>query len=170
MKRRLECSLLLGSQQFVEFHVEGSVELSDLPSTEFGVQFGLGRSDDDDHQDGSNVADWFGAFSTYTWLRRAAEDTHTALKNPADDVLFLFRAFEWLQKGLKVRWSELGTHIDVPQADLARLKKQANHQRAAARHAFESGTKTHLDLHSWGEGALHAIARARAAVDPEYKQ
>ena len=169
MKRRLECSFLVGNQQFVEFEREGHILITELPSTPFGVAFGLAEVEDS--KAGTEVARWFGAFTQHVWLSRAAEDIHTALKLPAEDVLFVFRAFEWLQKGLDVSWANLGERIDVPQHNLTSLKKRANNWDTAVRHAVTSGRKTRFgDDRSWVHGALHAIVHSFAYVDPEYKE
>ncbi len=171
MCRRLECSLLVGARQFVQFEPEGGAFLSKLEFAPFEASFLLGNLPD--LQEGSSVADWFAAFSQHNWLRRAAEDLHTAMKLPSEDMLFMFRAFEWLQKGLECGWSDLGAKVDVPQVNLTRLKKDANSWDTAARHAVPSGHKLHFGedaMPTWIQGALHAIVHARAAVDTGYAQ
>ena len=170
MKRRLECSLLVGNRQFFEFELEGHTLITKLLSRPFEAQFSLGCVDE--LEKGDSVGDWFGAFSQHTWLRRAAEDIYTAVKIPAEETLFIFRAFEWLQKGLEVGWADLGSRVDIPQVNLKRLKKEANSWDAAARHAVVSGNKQRLgeSAPSWVNGTLHAIVHARAAVDPAYKE
>ena len=172
MRGRLETSLLIGNDQFVEFQFEGRVLLTDLGTAgPFGATFGLGDTDESD--EGTAVVEWFGALTKHTWLRRAAEDVYMALKVPSENPLFLFRAFEWLQKGLDVSWGDLGATVDIHQTNLKRLKKEANSQVSAARHAVPSGRKLHFEdkvAGSWAHGALHAIAYARTVVDSDYKR
>ena len=150
VKRRLECSLLVGHSQYVEFQPEGFVLLTELDNGDFQATFALGSLDES--ESGKSTADWFSSLTAHTWLRRAVEDIHTAIKLEQENVVFLFRAFEWLQKGLNVPWKDLGPCVDVPQVNLKRLKKEANNWNAGARHAVDSGKKIRFgekELGSW---------------------
>jgi len=173
MAQRLECAALICLHTVVDLEfvsrvlVEG-VQISEAFSLAYwGVSGELG--------DPTDFGDWFRVFSQsqWAWLRRAAEDAHLALTMKYESAVFLYRAFEWLKKGLGVSWSKLGKAIDVPQGNIDEIKKIANQWDSGGRHAAPSGHKLYFDeshVPSWVHGIMHGIIRARATVDEDFRE
>ena len=170
--RRLECAMLVANAGIFQFKLAGRTILWDVglnDSTNISCALGTSNQDSDT---ASSVKDWFIALSQWTWLERATEDVYKSAIMRSDSPMFIFRAFEWLQKGLQVPWKDLGHAVEAPQTNLKNLKKMANSPTSAARHAVESGKRLRLgdDIYAqWGQGALHSIVQARAKVDQQYE-
>ena len=173
MAQRLECATLISLHTVVELELSSRVLMADVQiSDSFALTYwNLGA----DPGDPLDIGDWFHAFSQYKWgwLSRAAEDAHLALTMKYESAVFLYRAFEWLKKGLGVSWSKLGKAIDVPQHNIDYIKKVANQWDSGARHAAPSGHKLYFDeseIPSWVHGIMHGVIHARATVDEDFAQ
>lgn len=168
--RRLMCSLLLGARLYVEFERAGAVRLEGLEMPR-AVDVTFGHDGGNEPYDES-VIDWFRALSDTKWLERAASDVLLALRVPGENLVFLYRAFEWLKVGLNTDWKNLGAAVDVAQQNINHLKKSANSIRSAGRHAVPSGRKARIGtdvLGGWVQGTCHAIVHARGRIDPAWK-
>ena len=171
MVRRLECALLLAKKGIFQFKCTSAWRFSDVEFKDTSTVTCSLRSAEAGH-DTDVIIDWFNAFSRLTLIRRAADDAYMASVMGPEAIFFIYRGFEWLKKALKVSWDDLGSKIDVPQANIKWLKKAANnHDWPAARHAVESGHKGHLDeeiLPTWVYGLVHGIIHARCRLDPKF--
>jgi hypothetical protein len=113
---------------------------------------------------------WIRALCLHTFLRRAAEDAHTALLNPLEALVFVYRGLEWLVEGIGFTWDDIAKELGGTRNDIRELKKSANFE-TGVRHASKSGLKMRPDLRNYGSyvaGLFDIINAARAKVEPGY--
>jgi hypothetical protein len=171
MVRRLECALVMAKAGWFNFALIAAWSFGRLVITDSSTVTCWLKQAESENIDA--VLDWFQAFSQHNLLRRAAEDAYNALTIPMEDILFMYRGFEWLKKCLKVSWKELGATIQVPQQNIITLKKMANNPDLATRHASESGKKLHFEqgvCAGWICGLLHGIVHARCQIDSTFAE
>lgn len=172
MVRRLECSMLMAKEGWFNFTCISRWMLTDLTFCKTSY-VGCGLIETKKTDLGA-VYDWFQSFSNYNLLRRAAEDAYNALTIPSEAIFFLYRGFEWLKKCCdNVGWDKLGKEIDIPQVNIDEIKKIANDNDVAARHATKTGHKVRFEqgvCSGWVCGLLHGIVHARCKLDTDYKK
>ena len=120
------------------------------------------------------VIDWYTAIIGNTFLRRAAEDAHTALSWPweAFVYIYIYRGFEWITKGFGMSWDDLARELSVPRSQFKELKKMANYE-SGVRHASSSGTRMRANLENsatWVTGLFEAINVARSRIDSSFNR
>jgi hypothetical protein len=77
---------------------------------------------------------WIRALCLHTPLRRAAEDAYTALLNPHEALVFVYRGMEWLVEGMGFTWEDMAKEIGANKNDIRDLKKLQTSRRASATH------------------------------------
>jgi len=128
-------------------------ELTKMPEAETDVLYG-----------------WIRALCVHTPLRRAAEDAHTALLNPHEALVYVYRGLEWLVEGMGFTWDEIAKELGGTKNDIRELKKTANFE-TGVRHASKSGLKMRANPRNYGSyiaGLFDIINAGRAKVEPGY--
>ena len=114
---------------------------------------------------------WIQALCVHTYPRRATEDAHTALLNPHEALVYVYRGLEWLVEGMKFTWEDIAKELGGTKNDIRELKKTANDE-TGVRHASKSGLKlraTPSNYGTWVAGLFDIINAARAKVEPGYE-
>ncbi len=166
MVRRVTAALMMSGFGLVQAEPVGRVLLTDV----WGETVNWTPHFDHPHPELGRMAEadtdvlygWIKALCIHTPLRRAAEDAHTALLNPHEALVFVYRGFEWLVEGMGFSWED--------KADIRELKKTANVE-TGVRHASKSGMKLRAipeNYGTWVAGLFDLINIARARVEPGY--
>jgi hypothetical protein len=120
----------------------------------------------------NNFVGWLTALCNHTFLRRAADDMVLALRSPTEAFIYLYRAFEWLEDGLKISKKEMAAGIGVQLKDFKELGKMANNMDFAVRHASKTGVKTRANFETystWMCGLVDGVNYARQKLDKQFK-
>lgn len=170
--RRLTAALLLGGAGLFQYKATGRVILWDI-NQDFKWTVHLDRPDPDASEmpDITKASDeWWAALTQHTVLRRAAEDLHIALSQPAESLIFVYRGLEWIVKSFGIKWEDLATGIGVPFSEVRALKQLANDE-TGVRHGSKSGAKLRAvpeNYGTWPCALLDAINFARQRLEGSY--
>jgi len=171
MMRRMESSLLLGGAGLYRAMPAGRLLFSGVcGSVKWDSQLNWPDIEAKKSPEVAPIYDWFKALSSHTILRRAADDTHLALSNPCEALVFVYRGLEWLVFGMGGSWDDLARDLGVPTSDLKDLKKLANLD-SGVRHATKTGLKLRADSDNYGTwvcALFEAINTARARLEPGF--
>lgn len=118
-----------------------------------------------------NFRGWLLAICKHTFLRRAVDDLVLALKEPTEAFVFIYRAFEWLEDGLRITKKELAAALGVSFDELKQLGKLAN-AGTGVRHATSAGVKMRANVETystWTAGLVDAINFGRSKLEPNYQ-
>jgi hypothetical protein len=169
MASRLLSALLLGGHGLFQAEAVGRIFFAGLegePSWHTQLNF----SATDPPVASPDLYDWIGAFSRHPILRRAANDAHAALSNPAEAGMFVYRGLEWLLVGEGRSWNDLAADVGVSKKDIKGFKKLVNVDYGV-RHASKSGQKLKADVlnhGTWVAGLIDAINATRGRLEKGY--
>jgi len=171
MIRRVTAALLMSGFGLFQAESVGRVLFTDVWGEEvhWTPQFDhthpeLGRMAE---KDTDTLYGWIQA-ALHTYLRRAAEDAHTAHVNPHEALVFVYRSLEWLVEGMGFTWDGIAKELGGTKMIFVSLRKPPIVE-TDVRHASKSGMKLRAspeNYGTWVAGLFDMINTVRAKVEP----
>jgi hypothetical protein len=174
MMRRVTASLLMSGFGLFQADSAGRMLFTDILGEAVNFTAHIDHPDPEVSKmpdaDTNVLYGWIGALCSHTPLRRAAEDAQSALLNPHEALVFVYRGLEWIVEGMGFTWEDIAKELGGTKNDIRELKKTANFE-TGVRHASKSGLKMRADPHNYGTwvaALFDIINAARAKVEPGY--
>jgi hypothetical protein len=171
----IQSALVMSSAGLFVPQLKGRVHLMGADSLDWATEFDLSPFYADEVKriyegfDLKKFEGWYAALSKHIFLRRAVADLVIAMRTPTEAFVFIYRGFEWLEDGLKLKISkkEMAVALGVEHSHYKALGKMANVE-TGVRHASSTGSKIRADTETystWMCGLVDGLNSARSKIE-----
>ena len=173
MISRVISALFLAGAGLYTTEVTGRLFIHNLEQEEFNfvTDLDLTKVDQEDYSEMvKEFEDWYQFICSNLLFRRVADDMCSALSNPIESDLFIYRGMEWLMKATSIGWKDLAGDMSIKYSELRKYKQTVNATHGQ-RHGIKSGLKgrgSRIDCASLVADLLYGFGNGRKRVDPSF--